>query len=120
MRRNSAILTSCHSHKATKAERCCHGVKQLYFWLRPVSVWYPDDPPTASLASSIRLACVLRRSGGAGGDGDGDSDCGGDGDGVCLPRSSLGSGDGALTTVVTPSGIVLSWTWVFWVSSTSV
>src|SRR5271156_2190073 len=57
-------------------------------------------------------------SGGAGGDGDGD--CGGDGDGVRPPRSSRGSGDGALTTMVSPSGSVLSWSWVSWVSSTSV
>src|SRR3954454_21072503 len=52
---------------------------------------------------------------GAGGD-----DCGGDGDGVRLPRSSRGSGDGALTTMASPFGSVQSWSRVSWVDSTSV
>jgi hypothetical protein len=67
--------------------------------------------PGASPASCMR-------SGGAGGGGD--DDCGGDGDGVRPPRSSHGSGDGALTTMVSPPSSVLSWSWASWVSSTSV
>jgi hypothetical protein len=49
------------------------------------------------------------RSGGAGRDGD--RDRGSEGDGARPPWFTRSSGDGALTTMVSPSGNVLSWAW---------